>query len=185
MKKILIFDIETTGFLEKGGLIVEIGMVELNLLNGEKKIVFDSMCWEDGMSEEIFEKSWISKNSNMCINDFKNSPNLKTIKNKIQKIINSYPNGCTAYNNQFDFGFFENRGFKFPVKLDCPMRLSTDICKLPARQGPGWKWPKVQEAYDIFFPESNYIEEHRGADDAMHEAEIIYELYLRGVFKVR
>ena len=35
MKKILILDIETTGFLNQGGSIVEIGIVELNLDTGE------------------------------------------------------------------------------------------------------------------------------------------------------
>jgi len=33
--KILILDIETTGFLQSGGKIVEVGIVELNLLNGD------------------------------------------------------------------------------------------------------------------------------------------------------
>lgn len=37
MNKILILDIETTGFLQQGGKIVEIGIVELDLSNGNKK----------------------------------------------------------------------------------------------------------------------------------------------------
>jgi DNA polymerase-3 subunit epsilon len=47
----------------------------------------------------------------------------------------------------------------------------------------GSKWAG-QEAYDFFFGKTDYIETHRGADDAFHEAEIVYELYKRGIFKI-
>jgi DNA polymerase-3 subunit epsilon len=42
----------------------------------------------------------------------------------------------------------------------------------------------VEEAFKFFFPESQYIEAHRGADDAKHEAMIVYELYKLGIFKI-
>lgn len=35
-----------------------------------------------------------------------------------------------------------------------------------------------------FFPAITYNECHRGADDAKHEALIVYELYKLGVFKL-
>jgi hypothetical protein len=40
------------------------------------------------------------------------------------------------------------------------------------------------EAYNHFFPEKNYKELHRGGDDSLHEAEIVYELYKLGEFKL-
>lgn len=65
------------------------------------------------------------------------------------------------------------------------MLISTGLCKLPNANGySSYKWPKVEEAYKHFFPESNYIELHRGADDAMHEAEIVYKLFTMGEFKI-
>jgi DNA polymerase-3 subunit epsilon len=82
----------------------------------------------------------------------------------------------------FDVGFLSAKGLTF-TELPCPMLLSTPLCKLPSVR-EGYKWPKVQEAYDFFFPGNEYVEEHRGADDAMHEAEIVYELYNRKVFKL-
>ena len=102
----------------------------------------------------------------------------------IQEIINKYPLGATAFNNVFDFDFLESRNFVFPKKLPCPMILSTNICRIPNAKGKGYKWPKVQEAYDFLFGETAYVEEHRGGDDAFHEAEIVKELYDRGVFKL-
>jgi len=185
MNKILILDIETTNFLQRGGKIVEIGIVELNLDDGKIKIIFDQVMHEDGLTKEIVENSWIVNNSDLTVDKIRNSKHLKHYKDEIQDIINSYSLGATAFNNVFDFGFLEDRGFKFSKKLPCPMKLSTNICKIPNQNGyRGYKWPKVEEAYDFFFGENDYIEKHRGADDAAHEAEIVYELYLRGIFKL-
>lgn len=184
MSKILIIDIETTDFLQRNGKIVEIGIVELDLTNGERDIIYDRVCWETGLTEKEVDDSWIVKNSDLTKEAIRTSDNLNKLKPRIQEIINEYPTGATAFNNVFDFGFLENRGFVFPKKLPCPMKLSTDICKIPSPKGFGFKWPKVEEAHKHFFGEVGYIEKHRGADDAFHEAEIVYELYKMGVFKI-
>lgn len=184
MSKILIIDIETTDFLQRNGKIVEVGIVELDLSNGNRKIIFDSVCWESGLTEEEVNKSWIVKNSDLTKEQIRTSTNLQKLKPTIQGIINDYPLGATAFNNSFDFGFMEDRGFVFPKKLPCPMKLSTDICKLPKQGGYGFKWPKVEEAHKHFFGDVGYIEKHRGADDAYFEAQIVHKLYELGIFKI-
>lgn len=182
--KILILDIETTGFLNQGGKIVEVGIVELCLSTGERKIIFDKVCHERPITKEELESSWILQNSDLTLEEIRLSPQLVSIKSEIQDIINNYPLGATAFNNDFDFSFLESRGIFFPKKLPCPMKLSTDICKLPSPRGIGYKWPKVEEAHLHFFGDVGYVEKHRGADDAFWEAEIVYELYKIGVFKI-
>lgn len=185
MSKILILDIETTGFLNNGGKIVEVGIVELDLDNGNKKILFDKVTHEKGITLEEVENSWIVNNSDLTIDDIRYSKRLDLLKEEIQNIINSYPLGATAYNNKFDFDFLEDRKIYFPKKLACPMILSTDIVKIPSSNGySDYKWPKVEEAYDYFFPDNDFVEKHRGADDAFHEADIVYELYKRGIFSL-
>jgi len=184
MSNILIIDIETTDFQARNGKIVEVGIVDLNLNTGERKIIFDKVCHERPITREHVEKSWIVNNSDLNVTDIQRSPQLIHIQAEIQEIINNYPLGATAFNNAFDFGFLESRGFIFPKKLGCPMKLSTDLCRLPKKTGYGWKWPSVEEAHRYFFGEVGYIEKHRGADDAYFEAEIVYELYKRGVFKI-
>jgi DNA polymerase-3 subunit epsilon len=183
MKKILILDIETTGFLNEGGKIVEIGIVELDLDSGKKQIIFSEVCHESGISLDEINNSWIVKNSDINIELIKFSENLERKKKRIQSILDSYPLGATAFNNAFDFGFLESRGFVFPKKLDCPMKLATNICKLPSPRG-GYKWPKVEEAHLFFFGDVGYVETHRGADDAFYEADIVLELYKTGIFKI-
>jgi len=188
--EILILDIETTKFLNNGGKIIEIGIVSLNLETGERKIIFSEFCHEAGITLKEVEDSWIIENSDITVEDIRQSKKLFILQPKIQEIINSYPLGATAFNNDFDFGFMESRGFVFPKKLPCPMKLSVDVLKIPptakmVKAGFNkFKTPNVQEAYNYFFPNNTYIEQHRGADDAFHEAEIVWELYKLGIFKI-
>lgn len=183
MKKILIIDIETTGFLEKGGHIVEVGIVELDLDTGETIILYDQLVRENSMTyNELFD-SWIVENSDLKVNQVMNAKLFVQEKPNIQAIIDAYELGATAFNNVFDFGFLEAKGLKFHTKLGCPMLLSTDICKLPGKYN-AFKWPKVEEAWSHFFPNTPYVEKHRGADDAQHEALIVYELYKMDIFKL-
>lgn len=189
--KILVLDIETTGFLNKGGKIVEIGIVELNLENGEIKTLFDNICHERPITKKEVEESWIVNNSTLTVEEIQHSKQLKIYFKEIQDIINSYPLGCTAYNNSFDFGFLEDRGFTFPKKLPCPMMLSINEVKAPMKKGhfrgnsSKYKYPNFQETWDHFFGKTGYIESHRGVDDAIHEAKVIYELYKRNIFKIK
>lgn len=183
--KILVIDIETTGFQNQGGKICEVGIVSLDLSNGNKEIVFNSLCHERPITREHVQDSWIVKNGYITVEEIQNSPYLPSILAEIQNVINSYPNGATAFNRSFDFNFLQSRGVQFPKMLPCPMILATDICKLPNQNGfSSYKWPKVEEAWKHFFPEVEYVELHRGADDAFHEADIVYELYKLGVFKI-
>lgn len=59
MSKILIIDLETTGFSPKSSFIVEVGIVELDISNGEKKILFDQVCWEKGITKEIVQNIYV------------------------------------------------------------------------------------------------------------------------------
>jgi len=184
MRKILVLDIETTGFLPQGGKIVEVGIVELDLNDGKRVVLFSEVCHEKGITVDEVEKSWIVQNSDLTTKMIKYSGSLDGKRKRIQQILNDYPLGATAFNNAFDFGFLEDRGFVFPRKLPCPMKLSTDICKIPHPKNSGFKWPKVEEAHLHFFGDVGYVEKHRGADDAYFEAEIVHKLYELGVFKI-
>lgn len=173
---ILVVDIETTDFLNRGGLIVEVGIVKLNLLTGEVEKIYDQLVKEEGFNDD-HKHSWIFKNSSLTWEEVNNARPLDV--NTLKNIFSNYP--ATAYNKRFDFDFLSSRGIIIK-ELDCPMKLMTPICKI---NGPyGFKWPKVQEAYDFLFPNNDYTEEHRGLDDAHHEAKIVHWLHKQGYFKV-
>lgn len=182
MSKILVIDIETTGFLPLGK-IVEIGAVELDTETGEIQTVFSRVTKPEGITRKEVEESWIVTNGYMSAEEIRLAGPLSWVIREVQALVDRYPAGATAFNNAFDFGFLEKYGVVFPKKLPCPMLLSTDLCKLPSPNGKaGYKWPKVEEAWNYFFGDTGYTELHRGADDAAHEAQIVYELIKRKIF---
>lgn len=186
MKNIAIVDIETSGFQNQGGLIVEIGIVGLNLETGEVTDEFDAIVKEDSFGEKHSKDpyGWVFQNSDLTYNDVLQSNNLTSMLSEIQEIFNKYSLGATAFNKQFDFGFLKSRGLQIK-ELPCIMLSATPVINLPPNPGfKDAKWPKVEEAWEHFFPNIKYEEAHRALDDAKHEALIAYELYKRGKFAV-
>ena len=181
--KILIIDIETTGWLTDGGSIVEIGAVELDLSDGKITEVFSSLCREKILNAK-HRDAWIFSNSDLTPEMVREAPAFEKIAEEFQTLVNKYPAGSTAYNRSFDISFLQDRFIKFPKLLPCPMLLSTEVCKLPGKYANSFKWPKVEEAFNYFFPEFPYTERHRSAHDAFHEAMIVYKLYMMNLFKI-
>lgn len=173
---ILVLDIETTGFLNQGGKIVEIGMVDLNLENGDITDVFHSVVKEEGMTAKDRD-AWIFKNSTLSVEEVRDAPMLIDVSTRIQSYLDTYQ--VTAYNRDFDIPFLQSRGFKFQQLAPCPMLVACDVVKLANN-----KWPKVTEAMEFFFPGEAYNEEHRGLQDARDEARIVYKLFLDGHYQI-
>ena len=174
--KIAVIDIETTGFLNGGGTIVEVAIIELDLDDGNTKVLFNYVVHEDSITIDKLKNSWIIANSDLTIDQVRYSINLKHVMHLINTIVKTYP--VTAFNRVFDIGFLENRGIKFNKLHPCPMLELTPIMKLPNKNNrSGYKWPNVEEAYKYFFSDEEYIEKHRACDDALHECKIIYELH--------
>ena len=186
MKKIAIVDIETSGFQNQGGLIVEIGIVGLNLETGEVTNEFDAVVKESDFGERHTKTpyGWIFKNSDLGYEDVLLANNLTQILSKIQTIFDKFSLGATAFNKQFDFGFLKSRGLKIR-ELPCIMLSAAPVVDLPPNPGfSDAKWPKVEEAWKYFFPNIVYKERHRALDDARHEALIAYALYKLGKFRI-
>lgn len=173
--KIGIIDIETTGFLNKGGKIVEIGIATLDTETGVVTEAFHSICKEAGMTVKDRD-AWIFKNSDLTVELVRNAPDLMSIKNDIQEVILQH-DAVTAYNKAFDFDFLRSRQFEIRKEWPCPMLAATPLCKCEPFKRGSYKWPKVEEAWMFFFPDQPYTELHRGLDDAMHEAKIVYALF--------
>ena len=180
--KVAVIDIETTGTSRKKDLFVEIGIVELDMKTGETKILFDSLVKEPKFGER-YRNSWIFNNSDLKFENLENAPLFEKLKPEISEILNQYP--ITAFNKSFDLGFLKAREISVPKELPCIMMTAKNVCKLPFQNGrSGYKRPKVQEAWDFFFPNSEYVETHRAADDAIHEAKILFELHKRRQFYI-
>ncbi len=183
-KIILVVDIETTGSLNQGGKIVEIGIVKLDLETGDVSPTYNSLIREPGLniSHTEGQLGWIFKNSDLEYRELYDAPNLDDQREQIQHLFDIYE--ATAYNKAFDFGFLKDRGFQIN-ELPCPMILATPIVNLPSGFGNNSpKWPNVEEAWEYFFGDTEYIEAHRALDDAIHEAKIVHELYKLKIFNI-
>lgn len=176
-----VIDIETTGFFGEGK-IVEVGIAGLYLKTGRVFPLFNSLCKEPGLTAKD-RNAWIFHNSDMKPDDVRETPLLEDIKDRIQNVISNVE-AVTAFNKDFDMKFLRSRGFNIEREWPCPMNVATPVCKMPKKDGKrGYKFPSVEEAWHFFFPEEKYVEEHRGLDDALHEAKIIYELYKQGYIR--
>lgn len=182
---ILVVDIETTGFLNKGGMIVEIGIVKLDLATGEITPAYNSLVKEEGFGSHhtVGAFGWIFNNSDLTYEEVDKAPSLESQRDDIQALFDQHY--ATAFNKAFDFDFLRDRGFTIK-DLPCPMKVATPICKLPSQYGySNYKWPTVEEAWAHFFgKKTGYIEAHRGYDDAVHEAKIVNKLFELGYFEV-
>ena len=179
---VAIIDLETTGLDPIYDLIVEIGIVELNLLTGKTRVLFDSVVKEPLFGEE-YRNSWIFENSDLTFKEIQSAPLFDDVITDVQDILSKY--NITAFNKSFDLGFIKARGINVPNELPCIMLTATNILKIPFPRGvKKFKWPNCQEAWNYFFPNSYYIEKHRARDDALHEAMIFFEIYRRGLLPV-
>lgn len=170
--KIIVIDLETTGFNKYYDAIVEIGMVLVDTDTKEMKKIFDKVIKDRVFSEEKHKDSWIFNNTDLKIEDVINANSIEYYRSEIQELFNKYP--ITAFNMKFDSGFMKARNFKFK-ETKCLMETSRQYNKNIDRRGRV-KVPNVEEIYSQFFPDEDYIEKHRGCDDAYHEGKILLKL---------
>ena len=186
--KIIVLDIETTGFEHDKDCILELGIVELDLTTGSIKELLDVQFKEEKLGVEPYRdrhlNAWIFENEFMSHEDIRGKLPFSHHKEAIQNILDPYEGRITAWNRGFDVGFLESRGLKIGNKLTDPMRDSADYFQLPHKRGGFGKWASAQEAWDILFPDVEKIELHRGLDDSIMEAKIIYELIDRDVYRL-
>jgi len=181
--KILVIDIETTGFNHKKDCILELGIVELNVETGEIIELFDKQFKEGHLSGK-HHKSWIFENGFMTHDEVRTAKPLTDYFDEVQLIFNNYLGKICAWNRSFDVDFLKSRGFDLGKNIDDPMQASAEYFNLPHKKGGFGKWPSAQEAWDILFPDVKKIEIHRGLDDSKMEAKIIFELINKGVYSI-
>jgi DNA polymerase-3 subunit epsilon len=70
----------------------------------------------------------------------------------------------------------------FTTPLLCTMKSSTSICRIPHANGrPGFKWPKLDEAYRVLVDEKGFADAHDALADTRACAEVLWKLEDAGV----
>lgn len=172
--EIIVLDIETTGFYpKKGDVIVEVGMALVDTYAKTIKKLFDAVVLDDKFdTANTHAYSWIFKNSTLRVSDVMNANSLESYRDEIQGYLDKYP--ITAFNMKFDTSFMAENGFTFK-KTKCLMEASHPYNVNLDKRGRT-KMPNVEEIYNQFYPNENYIETHRAYDDAYHEGKILLKL---------
>jgi DNA polymerase III epsilon subunit-like protein len=175
MATILTFDTETTGFPNKGGRLVQLGallqdenekiLAEINLLVQPDGFDIPQVCTDiHGISTSDAQQYGVPLI--VALSAFNH------LAKKATRVV--------AHNHQFDLAIMQNE-FNFvkrelPIEVDlmkfCTMLATTQLCKLPNPRGPGYKWPKLQEAHKFAFNE-----EFDNAHSAMADVRACSRLY--------
>ena len=169
--KILVLDLETTG-LTKKDVVVEIGLILVDTETKKIEVVFDEIVRHEDFNKKLHKDGWIFQFSDLTVKEVMAAEPLDKYKPEIQALLDEYV--ITAFNKAFDLRHFKALGFTYK-EIKCLMHSSTQYCNLKNKRGHK-KPPSVQEAYDIFFPDEDYIETHRAGDDALHEGKILLRL---------
>jgi len=172
--KVLVIDIETTGFDAKKDAIVEIGMVLVDTKELTKELIFDKIVLDANFSKVLHKDSWIFENTNLTPEEVSSAETLESYREELQSLFNKYR--VTAYNKPFDMRFMEARGFKIET-IKCLMDSCYNDYNIYGYNKYGSrKRPSAEEAYNIIFPDADFVELHRGGDDALRESEILLKL---------
>lgn len=172
--KILVVDIETTGFVVKWDIITEIGIALVDTDTGKIDLVFDNVVKHWKWNPKKHKYGWCFKNTSLTVEDVEKAKTIASYKNEIQRLFDIYP--MTAYNKSFDIRFLSSCGFKMN-DVKCLMKTAKEYSKYKTKTGAK-KTPSVEEIYNQFFMKDGevYVEQHRAGVDVMDEAKILLHM---------
>ena len=178
MNKILVVDLETTDLRPSKGDIIEIGAVLLSADGTIEKAI--DVVVKPTKPVEMWQDCWTLKNTDLTVEAVLAGRSLIKVRDSLQVLLWHYP--VTSYNRNFDIGYLEYNGFRARWVIACPMLIASGILKLPGNYS-NYKWPKLQEAWDYFFPGGACKTHHRALDDARCVAQLIQKLRELGYYE--
>jgi DNA polymerase III epsilon subunit-like protein len=172
--KLLVVDIETTGFYANSDAIVEIGIALVDTDTNKVKLVFDHVVKDEKFKKWKHKDSWIFQNTTLKVEDVEKAKPLEDYHDEIQGLFDKYK--MTAYNKTFDLRFLRAAGFEID-DTKCLMATAFKYSKFTDKNGK-IKKPSVEEIYNQFFSKKmgDYIEEHRAGADALDESRILLHM---------
>jgi len=180
-----IINVATTGFLNSGGKIVEIGIALLDTDTGLVEEGYSAIC-KDPRLTRADRNAWIFDNSDLTIDCVRKGLPLSELKEEIDSVLSAC-DAVTAYNKSFHLDFLRSYGFKFRREWPCPMIVATDLCKIGPTRGFGitkeYKYPRMEEVWGYFFPDKPCDLTHRPLHDVMLQGEVVFKLFELGLIQ--
>jgi len=178
--KYLFFDTETTGFPPKARLVSIAWQVwdEANFISKEYYVIKPEGYTIPSQAERVHGIS-----TEFAL---ENGVDLKMVLDKFYASTDEV-DVVVAHNYSFDVkiveGEYSRKGFSTNLsakQVIDTMKSSTDYVKLPARNGRGYKWPKLEELYSFLF-NKKFDDAHSANADVDATVECFMELKKRGV----
>jgi DNA polymerase-3 subunit epsilon len=181
MTEVFVVDTETTGL---GGapydLVVDIGISKVDLETFKVSEVYSAVV---GYPLDVIDtNAWIFSHSDLTVEDVLAGVPFLDVKLAVYDILRGQT--VTSFNTGFDLDKFL---YAYPWDLSgcfseapCIMKASMDVCRIPSAWG-GYKWPKLQEAYDFLYPDIPLGDQsHRALSDAVMAGFVLLGLYMQG-----
>jgi len=191
MALVTAFDTETTGLLPKQFSMSPANLPKLPHIVQLASILFDTVSGEEQGSFNVIVKpeGYVVPPESSAIHGITHEQAMDEgvpLSTAVEMFssFKKQSKGMIAHNIEYDMrimaiafarlGLDGSEVLRFPKK--CTMKASTEICKIPGNWG--YKWPKLGEAYKIFFDE-----ELEGAHDALVDIRATVRIYrhLRGL----
>lgn len=188
----LFLDTETTGFPNpnlgprdpKQGRVCQLAFI-LTDENNRNIAEFCSLIAPDGWAIQMGAQNIHGLTDELCA---KYGVKSRTAFQLFQRLADK-ADIVVAHNLDFDMRMFEMEAAAHDLAMPifkeryCTMKAATPLCKLPKKQGSGYKWPKLSEALPILCGR----ELGDGAHDAMVDTrgckDLFFELHKRGQFQ--
>jgi len=186
---VYVLDTETTGLNGYPyDVIVDIAICEVDLDDHTVKEVYSSIVGHDISEWTDKRDAWIFKNTDLTVEMVKDAPPLHKVVYEVRDLLDG--KCVTSYNVGFDMDRFLNAK---PWRLNqiarikpCIMLASVDVCKIPGYYNQ-YKWPKLQEAYNIVTENDpagiKGNQTHRALSDTLMASCILLSLHDMGVWK--
>ena len=129
--KILVVDIETTGF-SYSDAIVEIGIALVDTRTKEIELIFDEVVRDVKFNPAIHSNAWIFKNTNLTVGQVEIAKSLEHYKKTLQEMFDKHP--MTAFNKSFDIRFLKASGFNLN-DIKCIMKSASQYSNHKNKNG--------------------------------------------------
>jgi len=186
--EVYVIDTETTGLDGYPvDVIVDIGVSKVNFVKETVEDVYSSMVGYDisTWSEER-QHAWIFENTDLTLIDVFNAPRPNTVINDLLPIL--FGRYVTAFNTGYDLvKFLYHSPWNFNTlfaEVTDIMKAAVPVCKVPRATGVGYKFPKLQEAYDIITAGDpagiNGKQDHRALSDTRVAGHVMLQMFKNG-----
>ena len=187
--EIYVIDTETTGL---NGFpydhVVDVAVCRALPAEGRAEPVLDSVVGHDVRSwPKEAREAWIFENTDLTLEQVASAAPATMVAAELRSLLRGRM--VTSYNVQFDFNrFLDHRPWSLRGEVNmtpCIMLRSMEVCRIPGSYDR-YKWPKLQEAYDMIVegdPAAIGEEQrHRAMEDALMASHVLIELIRRRLY---